>query len=328
MLVQDLHCTVEWGRIGFRNTWRRVPTSILQRLLLAWRPGQLQPGGGGSAISQRRRWRLDDSVDEDEVLEAQFRRTKFSQVGMAYLQRNQQSSSFAAAAAAPQLRTAQQPESAAAMAAAEAGRPSGSAAAAQRDLLAADALEAEAPQLRAANPAIRDAGSGDGEQCHDSLEPQTRVNGVPSGAVGSGMSLAASGRNAALLQGARHNGSTPSGEHAQLQEPALSQAAGSSSSPGRSETRSDGECALPSADAALSSADAARSNDEQHRHRRHGSGSSRSGGGAREDTLGGRNAHRVQLQQRHFWAPSPTQEAACCTASYDQQHWAASDRQQ
>lgn len=28
--VQDLHCTVQWGRLGFRDTWRRTPTSILQ----------------------------------------------------------------------------------------------------------------------------------------------------------------------------------------------------------------------------------------------------------------------------------------------------------
>ena len=36
--VQDLHCTVQWGRLGYRDTWRRTPTSILQRLLHAWRP--------------------------------------------------------------------------------------------------------------------------------------------------------------------------------------------------------------------------------------------------------------------------------------------------
>jgi hypothetical protein len=29
---------VQWGRLGYRDTWRRTPTSILQRLLHVWRP--------------------------------------------------------------------------------------------------------------------------------------------------------------------------------------------------------------------------------------------------------------------------------------------------
>lgn len=31
--VQDLNCTLYWGRLGFRDSWRRTPTSILQRIL-------------------------------------------------------------------------------------------------------------------------------------------------------------------------------------------------------------------------------------------------------------------------------------------------------
>ena len=84
--AQDLNCTVEWGRLGFRDSWRRTPSSILLRLLHSWQipgvgaapPLRLLGGssasGAGSAAGyssskQGLLARLDDSVDE-EVLAA------------------------------------------------------------------------------------------------------------------------------------------------------------------------------------------------------------------------------------------------------------------
>jgi len=81
--IQDLNCTVEWGRLGFRDSWRRTPSSILQRLLRYWQfPGISEPAGArlrdgatgattaiaGSMSGKRRGLlaRLDDSVDEGE----------------------------------------------------------------------------------------------------------------------------------------------------------------------------------------------------------------------------------------------------------------------
>lgn len=66
---------MQWGRLGFRDTWRRTPTSILQRLLHAWRPtpawfGIWDPTDGASQPVSRRCWRLDDSMDEEEVAAA------------------------------------------------------------------------------------------------------------------------------------------------------------------------------------------------------------------------------------------------------------------
>ncbi len=74
---------MEWGRLGFRNSWRRTPSSILQRLLRSWQiPGVGVPpasrllrgssalGAGSAAGCSSKRGllaRLDDSVDEDEL---------------------------------------------------------------------------------------------------------------------------------------------------------------------------------------------------------------------------------------------------------------------
>ncbi len=81
IVLQDLNCTVEWGRLGFRDSWRRTPSSILQRLLRSWYlPGVGGPlyarlragragsgcGGGGSSMRRGLLARLDDSMDEDQ----------------------------------------------------------------------------------------------------------------------------------------------------------------------------------------------------------------------------------------------------------------------
>lgn len=87
--VQDLNCTVEWGQFGFRDSWRRTPSSILQRILgnLPGIPGVSAVGSGSigrtdtaygsnrsevsdSSSSWRLRLlaRLDDSVDEHDFV--------------------------------------------------------------------------------------------------------------------------------------------------------------------------------------------------------------------------------------------------------------------
>ena len=46
LLLQVLNCTVEWGRLGQRDSWRQAPTSILQRLLTALLGGTRLPSSG------------------------------------------------------------------------------------------------------------------------------------------------------------------------------------------------------------------------------------------------------------------------------------------
>lgn len=74
---------MEWGRLGFRDSWRRTPSSILQRLLRSWQipgvgvapasrllRGSSASGAGSAAGCSSKRGllaRLDDSVDEDEL---------------------------------------------------------------------------------------------------------------------------------------------------------------------------------------------------------------------------------------------------------------------
>ena len=147
-VAQDLNCTVEWGQLGFRDTWRRVPSSILQRLLLGWR-APLAPGAGSAAAdaaaAAQQRWRrgllsrLDDSVDEED----------FAAVAASAAAADEGLISPVAATA--EANTAQLASITDVTAAECRVLP------AERDLLAADAIEAAVPGLREAEAVIQEA---------------------------------------------------------------------------------------------------------------------------------------------------------------------------